>query len=246
MSATLQTTTVTRPSPVRNCYGAIDLSTIAKTTAAAVRNLVRRISKAGADEHGSWKFGIDSTKNRKWWESLNWDCYGISRDAHSRKLLAVIQVRQAWKKSSWQWTRVRKSYFLCGTNEDGTTFAHPVPAGVIHAAIRSSDDPCRACQNWMFAGADYRKVRRHGDLACVPVKRLPKDVIQLAATSVVIVDSHQLTANQIYQRGNTYYAESAVLVHLPGTHPDVRMRGLAKIVVAIRARWWQFAAPTAD
>jgi len=235
----------------RGSYGEIPMHSLDAETRERVAALVADAASASkVDEHGSWSFGITRLNHRGTrWAALNWDLYGHGRDAHTGALLAVVQVRQA--VSGRRWTQVRKNYYLIGTNEDGTTFAHPVSSNVVHAAIRAGRDVIRAgrdviraVQGWIF-GCDYDQVIRQGDLALIPMRRAAGERTPLR--SMVLEDSHELQASEIrFGGGGVVYAKDPRLVHTPGAHPPVAADGWHKIVSGRRASFWKFAAPTVD
>jgi len=228
----------------RGSYGEIPIYTLDAEARERVAALVAdAASAAKVDDHGSWEFGIARLNRRGTrWAALNWDLYAHGHDAHSGRLLVVVQIRQA--VSGRRWTRIRKNYFLVGTNEDGTTFAHPVSANVIHAAIRAGRDVVKATQDWIF-GCDYAQLLRQGDLALIPLRRAAGERTPLR--SMVLEDSHALEASEIrFGAGGVVYAKDPRLTHLPGAHPTVVADGWHKIVSGRRAPFWKFAAPTVD
>ena len=228
----------------RGRYGEIPLYALDAESRAQVAALVADAAGAAKiDEHGSWDFGIARLNRRGTrWQALNWDLYAYGTDVHSGTLLAVVQVRQVI--SGRRWNRVRKNYFLLGQNEDGSTFAHPVSAHVVHHAIRAGRDVIRAVQDWIF-GADYGEVRRQGDLALIPLRRACGERTPLQM--MLLEDSHELQASEIrFGAGGVVYAKDPTLIHLPGTHPTVGAAGWHKIVSGRRAAFWRFAAPTVD
>jgi hypothetical protein len=228
----------------RGSYGEIPIYTLDTETRKRISALVEAAATAAkVDEHGTWEFGITSLNRRGTrWAALNWDLYAHGRDVHTGALLVVVQVRQAVKGR--RWTQVRKSYFLVGQNEDGTTFAHPVRAHVVHHAIRAGKDVIRAVQDWIF-GADYAQLLRQGDLALIPLRRAAGERTPLQM--MLLEDSHELHASEIrFGAGGVVYAKDPRLVHLPGAHPRVEATGWHKIVSGRRAAFWKFAAPTVD
>ena len=228
----------------RNYFNAIVLSSVDAETRSAVRKLVEDASNAAkVDEHGSWDFGIDSNRKRSRWTALNWDLYGFGNDLHSGKLLIVIQIRRSSTERG-RYVNVRKNYFLVGTNEDDSTFAHPVESVVVHAAIRKGKDVILAVQDWIFGG-DYAGMLRQGDLALIPMRRRPAKDSRIAKRTMTIEGSHELKASSIWHNGGLY-AKDPTLTHTPGTHSVVAAQGIYKIVVGNRANFWQFAAPTVD
>jgi hypothetical protein len=240
----MQTQAQTQAQAQRGSYGEIPIYHLDTETRKRISALVEgAASAAKVDEHGSWDFGIARLNRRGTrWQALNWDLYAYGTDVHSGGLLAVIQVRQS--VAGRRWTQVRKNYYLIGTNEDGSTFAHPVSANVIHAAIRTGKDVVRAVQDWIFGG-DYGLLVRQGDLALIPLRRAAGERTPLR--SMVLEDSHELQATAIRLGADgVVYAKDPLLVHLPGTHPRVEASGWHKIVVGRRAPFWRFAAPTVD
>lgn len=227
----------------RGSYGEIPIYTLDTETRKRISALVEAAATAAkVDEHGTWSFGVTALNRRGTrWAALNWDLYAHGHDAHSGRLLVVVQIRQA--VSGRRWTRVRKNYFLIGHNEDGTAFAHPVSAHVVHHAIRAGRDVIRAVQDWIF-GADYGQVRRQGDLAPIPLRRACGERTPLR--SMVLEDSHALDASEIRLGAGAVYAKDPRLVHTPGAHPTVEATGWHKIVSGRRAPFWRFAAPTVD
>ena len=225
---------------IRDSYNAIDLTSIPHTDSAAIRILVKTVTEQ-PDAHG-WDFGIQQLTKRRA-RALNWDCYGYSLDVHSGNLVAVIQVRE-WTEGK-RWNRVRKSYFLIGTNEDGSGFAHPVSHAPVHAAIAADRDPVLAAQNWIFGG-DYSAMIRQGDIALIPMAKRPAGTKGARQRELVIEDSHVLTATQIARVGDRIYAKNPTVIHRPGTHPTVHATGWTRVIVGRRSRFWRFAHPTID
>jgi hypothetical protein len=236
----MQTQTQTQ----RGSYGEIPIYHLDAETRSQVAALVEAAAEAAkVDEHGSWEFGVASLNRRGTrWAALNWDLYAHGRDVHTGALLVVVQVRQAVRGR--RWTRVRKNYYLIGTNEDGTAFAHPVSAMCVHHAVRAGQDVIRAVQGWIF-GCDYAQLLRQGDLALIPLRRACGERTPLR--SLVLEDSHELQASEIrFGAGGVVYAKDPRLTHLPGAHPTVAADGWHKVITGRRAPFWRFAAPTVD
>ena len=236
----MQTQTQTQ----RGSYGEIPLYHLDAETRSQVAALVEAAAGAAKiDEHGSWEFGIAPLNRRGTrWQALNWDLYGHGHDAHTGALLVVVQVRQV--VSGRRWNQVLKNYFLVGQNEDGTTFAHPVRAHVVHHAIRAGQDVVKSVQDWIFGG-DYAQMRRQGDIALIPLRRACGERTPLQM--MVLEDSHELHATEIrLGHDGAVYAKDPTLIHLPHTHPTVGAAGWHKVVSGRRASFWKFAAPTVD
>jgi hypothetical protein len=229
-------------SPRRDHYGALILESLSPQTTRQIHNLVNAAAKADkVDEHGNWDFGFEFDNKKRGW-ALNWDCYGFGKDIHTKKFLAVIQIRQYIKRSKNGYPNIRKSYFLLGRNEDNSVFAHPVESRVIHNAIRKGQDVVKSVQDWIF-GCDYAKVIRQGDMALVPVKR-PMGEVETMDT-IILEGSHVMLADEIRRNGG-FYALNPRMEHIPGTHPTVEGEGWFKVIVGKRSTFWSFAAPTID
>lgn len=239
----------------RGEYDQIIIDSLEADLKTKVTTLVKKVIEGKKiDEHGGWDFGIESLDRKgRTWVSLNWDLYGVGNDVHSGNLLAVIQVRQSVKpRKSRDWVQTKKSYFLLGTNEDETSFAHPVDFRSVRDAIRKDKDVILAVQNWIFQG-DYIRMVRQGDMALLPLLVKPnlKNATEIMSESLVLssndndTGTHRLTADRVYQNNNLY-ALNPRLVHEPGTHPYVSAQGWCKIIVGQRGRFWNFAKPTID
>ena len=233
------------PEYQRGEYGEISFESLSKATQEEVRQLVDKAGSAGhIDEHGSWEFGVDYDHKRGECSSLNWDLYGIGFDCHTGQLLALIQVRQFYRKKAGYWPQIRKNYFLLGVNEDASVFAHSVSANFVHAAIRKGADVIKRVQDWIFEG-DYSGMLRQGDIALMPCSRRPS-APKIPKRTMLLMDSHRLKGNVIRQ-DKTIYAKNPNLIHIPGTHPEVQGENRwYKIVIGKRADCWKFAAPTVD
>jgi hypothetical protein len=219
------------------------MSSLNAKTAKQVRNLVKLAANAQkVDEHGNWDFGLDFDRKGRG-SALNWDLYAVGRDLHTRKTLAVIQIRQFVRQSKNWYPNIKKSYFLLGRNEDNTVFAHPVESRVIHAAIKKDADVIQAVQRWIF-GTEYNKVIRQGDVALVPLTRKP-NAPTVESNQVLLQDSHELVADEILENGHLYALNPAI-IHLPGTHPNYDLSGWYKVIPGKRADFYKFAAPTID
>jgi len=241
----MNTTPFVPSSIKRSTYDEIVLSSLDPELKQQVIDLVNKAADADkVDEHGSWDFSAAFDKKGRG-QAINWDLYGVGYDIHSGQLLIVVQVRKYEKRHKNWFPSVRKNYFLVGTNEDGSTFAHAVSHAPIHAAIRAERDVILAVQNWIFGG-DYANMLRHGDLALVPMKSRPAGSKGQLRKVAVLEESHELKAAQIAIVDNRIYAKNPQLHHLPGTHSDVNAKGWYRIMIGNRAKFWKFAAPTID
>lgn len=229
----------------RSTYDEISLSSLDPELKQQVIDLIDRAASADkVDEHGSWDFSAAfDSKGRG--QAINWDLYGIGYDCHSGSLLIVVQIRKYEKRHKNWFPSVHKNYFLVGTNEDATTFAHAVSHAPVFAAIRAERDVVKAVQDWIFGG-DYCGMLRHGDLALIPMKSRPAGSKGQLRKVALLEESHELKATQIANVEGRIYAKNPSLHHLPGTHSDVNATGWYRIVVGKRASFWKFAAPTID
>jgi hypothetical protein len=230
----------------RGTYNEIPLTSLSNETAEQIRLLVAAAGQASkVDEHGSWDFGVESNKKGRV-EALNWDLYALGNDCHTGKFLAVIQIRQFFRKKASYFAQIRKNYFLLGHNEDNSVFAHSVPSAVIHSALRRGADAILAVQNWIFDG-DYTGLLRQGDLALIPCSKRPS-APRITKRTALLEQSHQLKANILRQsEDGQLWAKFPALTHVPGQHPFVQGENRwYKVAVGQRASFWRFAAPTVD
>lgn len=220
--------------------------------ARAYQRIVRVLSELDgqqSDEHGGWSTGIAHPSKRST-VAVNVDLYGL--DVVNGQALGVVQVRRWEQRASWAYNAVRKSYFLVGRNEvSKTAFAHPIPSRVVRAAIRrdpSASSPVTAARAWVLQ-VDRNKLAsivRHGDVALVPVRRLPAGEQAVLESPVAVVDSHVLAAGSIVRISDKLYARDPRLTHSKGQHADVSAAGWHRVQVGMRAAYWTFATPTSD
>lgn len=221
----------------------------------AVQKILAELEAGDVDEHRApaWETGAEFDKHGRG-EAVNISVYGVAIVAG--QALGIVQVRQ-WSKSRkrQEWARLRKNYFLVGRNE-GTrrAFAHPIPSRVVHAAINRDSDaasPVTAARAWIFEvpAAKLATILRHGDVAAIPVKKLPAGERQVIAGSPAgtrLIDSHVLQAEELIEINDRLYARDPLIQHLRGQHADVRAEGWHRIQIGLRADFWKFARPTAD
>lgn len=186
----------------------------------------------------AWTTGIESDKKRRG-SAIN--VLVTSESVWLGQRLAVVQVREATFHPK-RFTRVRKDYYLCGRNETGTPFAHPIDA--------TARDTVRKVLSrvWRCDIRDLDDIERNGDVAFVPVRKVPDLEPVEGAEPIVLAGSHRLTG-KVYRspKGTLYVRKSGRLEHAKGQHPTVRVReGLWRVQVATRAEGWGFSRPTAD
>ncbi len=229
----------------RDNYNAIILDSIPLEIKIQAIELVAKAGSAEkVDEHGAWEFGAAFDRRGRG-QALNWDLYGYGFDLYSKKLLIVIQVRQ-YTRNKYGGS-VKKSYFLIGTNEDETVFAHAVNANVVQNAAKKNTDVVLAVQRWIF-GTDYTNCYRQGDLVAIPVncKAAISKAQKLSLSEILLEESHLLRGEEIRQNGSLYVLNPS-MEHLPATHPALpKLKGWWKVVIGKRASFHNFAAPTVD
>lgn len=196
-----------------------------------------------AETAGAWTSGIESRKQRG--AAVNVDLYGYDLGQQ----LAVVQVREARFRPN-RFTRVRKDYYLLGRTESGNVFAHSVssPARSSHA-MRSPE----ACVRWILAQiwqckeAELDTIERQGDVALIPVRKLPKGGESVDGP-ITFRGSHQLSG-AIWRSGEQYYARcGAWLIHTKGQHNPIRAEhsDYYRVQPGVREPVWGFTAPCGD
>lgn len=196
----------------------------------------------------AWTTGIQSDRKRRG-SAINTALY--SYDAARR--LAVVQVRQCVFHPR-RFSQVRKSYYLIGRVEDGSAFAHPVD---IRAAGRVVGEDLAAgvrlalARVWDCDEADLADIVRNGDVAFIPVSKIPENAELVADNHVVIRETHHvrsLAGGEILTAGGVYFVRGrAKIEHSKSEHPTARVRmGLWRVQAGVRARAWDFSAPVGD
>lgn len=178
-------------------------------------------------------------------QSLNFDLYGASEFSN----LYIIQVRQSVRQRRSWYLEVRKSYFLIGRNENGNAFSHCVSYAPVQAAIRKNPGYIGAAVDgalkWIWGTSKFCDIIRHGDVALLPVKRVPIDAVKQDVLVLDVEKSHTLLSNDIRISGKVY-AYNATLTHKKNQHGDVKCNGWAQVLVGRRERPWDFAKQTID
>ena len=193
--------------------------------------------------------GIASDKKQRG-TSINVDCYSYDQG----RGLAVVQVRQCQFRPG-RFNRVRKDYYLIGTNENGNAFAHPIEtvarskktfetaeAGVLLALSRI----------WNCKTDEVDYIVRNGDVAFVPVVRVPATAQVVEGNQITVRESHHVKAladSKIYRDadGTIYVKGIAKIEHSKGQHPTAKVKGGSwRVVAGARAATWGFSSPTAD
>lgn len=189
---------------------------------------------------------ISSSRSAK----LSVDLYGYDE----QKGLAVIQVRLTIVHRRKRYANVWKNWFLIGRNEDGTAFAHSIPSPRrAKAALETPESTVEwaLCKIWDVKPEILGQIIRQGDLAFVPVKRLPNRSSVLPDTTTLLLrNSHTLHAPEILKSPDDKYfvRKGATLVHEPGQHETISVEPgrLYRVAIGYREPHWDFAAETAD
>ena len=108
-------------------------------------------------------------------DSLNISLYAWDAD----QSVGVVQVRHAFRlyKNS-EFLNVHKTYVLCGFNENGEPFRHPVSAHTVRAACKKSVEAgVIAAQQWMWrvTAKQLEASRRQGDILPPAPSCAPRD-----------------------------------------------------------------------
>lgn len=222
------------PACARNDYGAL-LSRPAWCDA-----LMRE-----AETEGAWTTGIESDKRQRG-SAINADLYGYDE----KRGLAVVQVREAVFHPK-RHTRVRKDYYLIGHNENGSFFAHPVDSPARSRKALETPESAVAyvlAKIWNVKPDQLDEIVRQGDVAFIPVPRLPVDVAELPAGETILRDTHELKGDLWRDSDGTLYTRrGARMRHTKGQHKPIRARyGYYRVQEGVRAETWGFTVPTAD
>lgn len=207
-----------------------------------VSSLISDLEKAG-----SFARGFDSDKRMRG-ESINIDVYGYEEAS----ALAVIQVR--WCRfHPRRWNKVRKDYYLCGINESGSVFAHPIDSPARSSRAMASPEATvrwAQCRIFQCTERQISKIVRQGDLAFVPAA-IPSKAEPVPCDQFVVdaEGSHLLRADcaLLTKDGQLYVRGGAALIHLKGQHQPVSVaRGSWRVQLGYRAKVWGFSSPTRD
>jgi len=199
-------------------------------------------------------------------DAINIDLYGWD----SEQAVGVVQIRQAFRKYRNGFLNVRKTYVLCGFNENGEMFRHPVSSGIVHGAINKGHSPAgvvMAVQCWMW-GITPKKLEesvRQGDVLIVPerdknpiAKLERKYRVELEKSGEIYLSSHVVKADEILVCYESYsdepaiiYAKKPVLSHTKGEHADTRApmadnHGWYSVRLAKTAPAWDFGQRYGD
>lgn len=226
--------TVTAPATFRqNSFGTYD------SYPEFVKTLMRDMEKNCVCETG-----IASDKKLRG-TSVNTDPCGWDEEQG----LAVIQVRQC-EFHPRRFNKVRKDYYLVGTNENGTFFAHAIESPLRSSFAKELPEQCVSyvlAKIWGVKIAQLPEVIRQGDLAFIPVRNIPEGAQQHPENTMVLRDSHVLKGDIWIAGEEVYTRRGASLKHTKGEHGVIKAKeGLYRVALGHRAETWGFSAPTAD
>jgi len=224
-----------------------------------VQQVAKELEAGNADEHRAPAWSIGATWNRKsrGGQAVDRSVYGV--DLVAGQPLGVVQVRH-YAQTPYQAKHGYRgstccAWFLVGRNEGtGLPFAHPInPRPIVRVLSRTTPPelPVTLARAWVFdiEPSMLPRVVRHGDVALVPVPRLPggrREQIPGTPEGVQVIDSHVLQATEIWHVGRVLYALDPFLQHLGEQHADVRATGWHRVQVGLRTTERNFARATKD
>lgn len=212
-----------------------------KVPPAFVQNFMREMERAGVCETG-----IVSDSRRRG-ESVNIDPCGWDDE----QALAVLQVRQCIFHPR-KFNRVRRDYYLCGYNENGTFFAHSIESPMRSSYAKAAPKNCvefALSKIWGVKISQLDEVVRQGDIAFIPVKNLPADAAPFPEPTMILRESHILRG-EIFTAGESVFVKfGASMRHVKKEHAAIRAKKISpfyRVALGNRAETWGFSAPTAD
>ena len=153
--------------------------------------------------------------------SVSLDLYGYDPAQN----VAIIQIRNAFRRAGNHFLNVRKDYVLVGYNENGKPFRHPISAAAVHGAIRKDGaDPVatvRGAQAWMWevSAAKLASGIRQGDVLIVPERGRPSNAETVAETVVLVNGTHEVSAGEFVRNGKgILFAKGPTVRHTKGQH----------------------------
>jgi hypothetical protein len=185
----------------------------------------------------AFEIGIESDRKRRG-SAVNVEVM----DYDEARNLFVLCVRKS-EFHPRRYTRTRKDYFLCGRNENGNAFAHPVQMNAVNARVEVA-----LCRIWRTTPSVLPKIIRHGDVALIPVRgkmALPEE----EAVHTFALNSHIIHAEHLYVVGCEAYVTGHIeLQHEKNQHASVNVMLACphRVQLGVRARTWGFARPTSD
>ncbi len=198
-----------------------------------------------AEKSGAWTSGIESDKKLRG-SAINTAIYGYDET----RGLAVIQVRECIFNPR-KFNKVRKDYYLLGRTENAKIFCHPI------------ESPCRSrlamddaaycvryvlCKIWDVIDDYLDDIIRQGDIAFVPILKLPMGAEKIVDKQVTLRDTHVVSADKIYKFSDEYYVmRGARMRHTKREHKPIKaLSGFYRVQLGVRADNWGFTAPCGD
>lgn len=184
-------------------------------------------------------------------EAVNHDLYGWDDEDQ----VGVVQVRMAFRRYKQGFLSTRKEYVLCGFNENGEPFRHPVGSAAIHGAIKAGGSPVdvvRAAQRWMWqvTAKQLDNSYRQGDVLIVPERKLPAGATVEEGAEARLADTHRVLSDRIATLDGRLYAVLPQVVHTKGQHRPVQATFLRgewfSVRVARESPAWDFSARMGD
>lgn len=221
-------------------FGTSNLENLSQTRSRIPARGVVHLFKESLDEE---YVGFDR-KGRG--SSLNHDLYGYD----ASQGVAIIQSRQAYRTHKNGYLSTRKTYFLCGHNENGAPFRHPISSSAVRGAINAGANALgvvRAAQRWMWEVTDNQLSAgvRQGDLLLVPEHREPKG--EHKGQVMTLAESHEIHATEIIEGANgRIYAKNPRIIHSKGQHAPIAVDGWASVRIGREASAWDFAERIGD
>ena len=203
--------------------------------------------KRDAVKAGAWSVGIEGDRGS--YVAVNCDVYGWAEIGGD--CLALVQVRQTIGRKN-RYPRVLKNWLLIGRNENGAAFSHGVPSPRRSAEAMASPEAAvrwiLARHVWRCAADDLEHIVRQGDVALIPVRRMPGEVRPIEGGMITLRGSHAVRGDLYRTREGCLYARGVVtLDHKPGEHRHVRTKkGLWEVRVGRHEGLWGFATDTID
>lgn len=189
-------------------------------------------------------------------DALNLDLYGFDPVQN----VAVVQVRQAFRRAAKHFMQTRKTYVLVGQNEiTHEFFRHPIGSGAVRGAINAGRDCAgvvAAAQRWMWGCTEKQLAEalanrgRQGDVLLVRERGIPGDV-ELESKTGIVAGSHRITSHyNLRKDSNTgrVYAWGPTIEHIKNQHEPAYAHSehWYSVRVGDEAPAWNFAARYGD
>jgi hypothetical protein len=192
----------------------------------------------------AFEIGIESDKKNRG-SAVN---VSVMNEDADRQLF-ILQVRKT-DFHPRKYNRTRKDYFLCGRNENGNAFAHPVQVKSTNARVDVA-----LMRIWDCTRSQLDGIVRQGDVALIPERTINFKTEGLERASVhefVIGETHIVRTTSLYLLGEQAYVAGTVSIyHTKEQHPSIEELELNpvklyRVQLGLRAKTWGFARPTAD